>query len=253
MLCYIANETRFKTSVAKWVQIIRDLSNVEEWKYVATNQNPADDASHGNRVCAISKNSRWFKGPEFLWKSENKWPREKVKPLLNDDDLELRKAINVKCATVVSQDSVLVEIENIYSDWVHMKRVVALLLEFISKCKGKKRNKEEIVLSKANNEDRIINVEDLQMAEITIMRLVQEVAFEVEVKELKEVSTNDKISRFERRNLKKCSSLFKLDPFLDKHEILRLGGRLSKSCFDDDGKHPIILPKKGKVIDVIIE
>ena len=176
-----------------------------------------------------------------------------MKPFLKDDELELRKIINVNCATVVSKDSFLVQIENRYSDWVRMKRVVAILLKFASKCRRKKRNKEKIVLSKTNNEDRITNVKDLQMAEITIIRLVQEVAFEVELKELKKVLTDGKISRFEKRNLKKSSSLFKLELFLDQNKIIRVGGRLSRSCFDEECKHPIILPKKGKVIELIIE
>ena len=76
VLGYIAKETRrFKTFVANQVQILRDPSNVEEWKYITTNPNPTGDASHGIHVSTISKNSLWFKGPEFLRKFENEWPR----------------------------------------------------------------------------------------------------------------------------------------------------------------------------------
>eukprot|EP00794_Sanderia_malayensis_P019357 gene19357-21277_t len=92
------------------------------------------------------------------------------------------------------------------------------------------------------------------MAENTIIRLVQAAAFEVELRVLKNVSRDkDEILRGERRILKKASSLFKLDPFLDENGIVRVGGRMKKSCFDEECKHPILLPKKGKVTELVID
>eukprot|EP00794_Sanderia_malayensis_P004021 gene4021-4570_t len=81
-----------------------------------------------------------------------------------------------------------------------------------------------------------------------------EEAFEIELKVLKNVSRDkDEILRGERRILKKASSLFKLDPFLDENGIVRVGGRMKKSCFDEECKHPILLPKKGKVTELVID
>ncbi len=79
VLGYIANETkRFKTFVANRVQVIRDHSEIKEWKYVDTKHNPADDASHGLRASEIAKNSRWFRGPDFLWKLENQCQKKRL-------------------------------------------------------------------------------------------------------------------------------------------------------------------------------
>eukprot|EP00112_Aurelia_sp_Birch-Aquarium-sp1_P003948 Seg1448.2 transcript_id=Seg1448.2/GoldUCD/mRNA.D3Y31 product="hypothetical protein" protein_id=Seg1448.2/GoldUCD/D3Y31 len=188
VLGYIANETRrFRTFVANRVQIIRDHSQIEEWRYVVTKQNPADDASHGIRASNNAKNSRWFRGPEFLWKSENEWPREKAIPLPKEDDPELRKIVKVNSTAVAKNDSLLIELENRYSDWVRMKRVVALLLRFISNCKRKIKNREEkVVLTKSNNADALLTVHDVQTAENKIIRLAQEAAFKVELKRIKE-------------------------------------------------------------------
>ena len=61
VLGYITNEARrFRTFVANRVQLIRDNSEKEVWRYVDTKQNPADDASHGINASNIAKNSRWF-------------------------------------------------------------------------------------------------------------------------------------------------------------------------------------------------
>ena len=48
MLGNIANDTRaFKTFVVNRVHMIQENSNIEQWKYVTSKENPADDASRG--------------------------------------------------------------------------------------------------------------------------------------------------------------------------------------------------------------
>ena len=43
---YIANHTRaFKTFAASRVHMIQENNNVEQWKYVPSKENPADDTS----------------------------------------------------------------------------------------------------------------------------------------------------------------------------------------------------------------
>ena len=48
------------------------------------------------------------------------------------------------------------------------------------------------------------------------------------------------------------SNIFKLDSFLDNHEIIRLGGRISQSRMEYKLKHPVLLPKNGFIASVII-
>ena len=48
VLRYIANEQqRFHVFVVNRVQLIRDHSHLNQWRYVDTKENPADDASRG--------------------------------------------------------------------------------------------------------------------------------------------------------------------------------------------------------------
>ena len=44
-----------------------------------------------------------------------------------------------------------------------------------------------------------------------------------------------------------------LDPFLDKDGIIHVGGRLDNSFINDNCKHPILLPKGGKVTTLFIQ
>lgn len=50
-----------------------------------------------------------------------------------------------------------------------------------------------------------------------------------------------------------ASCLLPLNPFVDKENLLRVGGRLQHSILDPDQKHPIILPAKARVANLIIE
>ena len=52
--------------------------------------------------------------------------------------------------------------------------------------------------------------------------------------------------------MKRSSSLYKLDPFLDEDGLLRVGGRLRQSSAPYEVKHTVILPKKGHVMTLIL-
>ena len=51
----------------------------------------------------------------------------------------------------------------------------------------------------------------------------------------------------------KESQLSNLNLFMDKHGIIRVGGRIRRSGFSHECKYPIILPKKSKVTDLIVQ
>ena len=66
-----------------------------------------------------------------------------------------------------------------------------------------------------------------------------------------EVTDREK-TRARNQTLKKSSALYKLDPFLDKDGLLRVGGRIQRANVPEDVKHPIILPRKGHVTELLI-
>ena len=57
---------RLKTFVANTIQQIKQKTDVQQWRYVATKENPADDASRGLNAARKNSSSRWFQGPSFL-------------------------------------------------------------------------------------------------------------------------------------------------------------------------------------------
>ena len=58
---------RLKVFVANRMQLIYDNSNTNQWHYVYTKSNAADDASRGLDVTNTKKGQRYYNGKAFLW------------------------------------------------------------------------------------------------------------------------------------------------------------------------------------------
>ena len=87
------------------MQLIRDFTSSNQWRYVDTSSNRADDASRGLSGAALLQQQRWIKGPQFLWKPETEWPQQPFAVgEVPDDDPEVRKVVSA--GTMVTDDSV---------------------------------------------------------------------------------------------------------------------------------------------------
>ena len=82
--------------MANRVQLIRDKSNTNQWHYVDTKSNPADDASRGLDVTNTKKAHRWYNGPAFLWQPEESWSLKKDScPSLDESEPEIKHEVKV--------------------------------------------------------------------------------------------------------------------------------------------------------------
>ena len=98
-------------------------------------------------------------------------------------------------------------------------------------------------------EEEFVLVVDLQESENCLIRMIQKRYFKEELKLLKSIKLEGGKAGEKKRKamLKKSSSLRKLNPFIDESGIIRVGGRMQKSILDESVKHPVILPRKGKL------
>ncbi len=122
VLQYIKNTTkRFQTFVANRLAIIHECTSPDEWCYVPTDCNPADDASRGIGAGEIH---RWLEGPEFLRKTEEMWPETQWLPTIDSEDKEVKKEVQV-CTVVVSEKDPVEMIIERYSSWHRAGKAVA--------------------------------------------------------------------------------------------------------------------------------
>ena len=99
----------------------------------------------------------------------------------------------------------------------------------------------------------VLAVIDLQKAKVEILKQIQKGAFSQVLEDLSRSTckTMDDGHRNDR-HLRCTSPLYRLDPFLDEYYLLRVGGRLNKGSFCKDLKHPVILPRKSHITELII-
>lgn len=77
VLSWIQNTNmRLNQFVAYRVSEIRSTTRINSWRYVNTDDNPADDGTKFFSRPALQFDSRWFQGPKFLYQPESEWPQQ---------------------------------------------------------------------------------------------------------------------------------------------------------------------------------
>ena len=256
VLGYINSDAkRFHVYVANRVQQIRDKTSPKQWKYVETEKNPADYASRGMSVKAMSSSNMWWNGPEFLWQQMDTTQDKEEEAIIAEDDPELKKVVS--CLTGVQQLSFIDRL-GCFSEWHHAIRATAVCLRLQKKIKG---NKQDTLKVNADNKKTVkakyvpVTSAELKEAEIEILRQLQEKAFPEETEVLSKPTKQDSskgVGRNKKKVLKKTSVLYKLDPFMDEDGIIRVGGRIRRANIHRDKKHPAIIPKKSHITDLLI-
>ncbi|TKS65175.1 hypothetical protein D9C73_028132 [Collichthys lucidus] len=67
------------------------LTEVNNWRYVDSANNPADDITRGKTLMGLSRPHRWHHGPDFLRYTEDHWPTNPTS-YPETDDGELKKS-----------------------------------------------------------------------------------------------------------------------------------------------------------------
>jgi hypothetical protein len=249
-LGYITNDARrFQVFVANRVQQIRDCTSPDQWNYVETKENPADDASRGLSSQQLNETSRWLTGPAFLWQPDFR-PVEQESWNPAPDDPEVKKANSFVTQTSNAEFPSMVSRIDYFSCWFRAKRAVANCLKLKNRLKNHPKKRNLNITTGRHNQP---SVEDFQRAETAILKMVQEEAFPEEMKILRQVDVSNRKGESKlKASLKGASCLYRLDPFLDPDGVLRVGGRIKRSSLPYHIKHPAVLPRKGHVTTLII-
>ena len=258
VLGYIKNDIRrFHIYVANRVQAIRDVSEPSQWTYIDTSTNPADLATRGITVKVLQE-SDWLRGPSFLKSnSPTTSPIDESDGDIDENDPEVRQEVKVHAISTQRALGLGSERFGRFSEWSTLQRAIAKLImrakRFKIKSEPQTSQHDHETTESGDNDGPTLDAS--KRAEILIIRTAQEEAFADEISVLRRKSGNEPESRQslrERRTVLRKSSLFRLDPFLDKDGVLRVGGRIHRSDLGFEEKHPIILPKKRHMSELLI-
>lgn len=169
VICWLRSDhRRYTPFVAFRIGELLETTSVDEWRWVSTHDNVADEGTKWHKVADMTPASRWFRGPSFLWETEDKWPG----PVTNVGTTteELRRTVLHHAA--LKGESPLQFSR--FSRWKTLLRTTGFVIRFINKARLQTRTKK--------SEMAPLTHEELAAAERMIFRQVQREAFPLEIK-----------------------------------------------------------------------
>ena len=178
---------------------------------------------------------------------------------LPEDDPELKIERKAAAVAVMSanQDDPVDRIIRHHSSWYPLKKCTLWILRYRQKLLQACRKRKEgvakpLVIEKAEP----ISLEEMKSSEKEILKFVQKGSFKEEMSCLLSKKGKDKITIEEniKRSphlVRKSSPIYKIHP-VQVDELLCVGGRLRHALILEEAKHPVLLPKKHHVVELIV-
>ena len=127
-----------------------------------------------------------------------------------------------------------------------MRRTLAYVKKFICRLREKIKRRNS-----SNNTDQeyscVLNVVDIQDAEIIIIKLHQRRYFKDEISILIRMRNGEEVS------IQSSSKISNLDSFIDENEVLCVGGRIKRSNLNTEYVHPILLSGEDIAANLLVE
>lgn len=220
---------RWKTYVANRVSQAQSWLAPEQFRHVPSPFNPADCATRGLYPLELLNHPMWMSGPAWLATPVRNWPATNIR--FDGESNEERRVITFH-ATIPPQDDswhiVDVCLER-SSSLSFLKRLMAWGLTFLHNA----RHRKDIRTG-------WLPAHELSIAMVTCVKRIQQQEFAEDIRRL----TTGRQATIRHR---------KLNPFLDEHGVLRVGGRLCHAALTRGRKHPILLPKSHPFTHLVIE
>ena len=221
-LYWIFNNGEWKQWVQCRVTEVLKLTKKEHWGHVEGTNNPADLGSRGVSASHLRDSQLWWKGPGWLAKGRNEWPKSLV---INESEEvgKERKKINVLGVVVIEAKDISQVVDvNRYSTFGKLLRVTAYVLRFIRNLKDRKEGKELETGNLSVTEIRQAEKHWVQQAQLTLKNDVnfKKIAFQLNIVEMDDVYV--------------CK------------------GRLENADIPIASKYPMYLPREHRLTELII-
>ena len=221
VLAYISSDKgRFHAFVSNRVAFIRSITDVNQWKKVPGKLNPADLVSRGiANVKEFINNKMWTEGPPFLRQDTTNWPQETMEISVPIDDPEIKH----KAATYLTQENETEKTptQKLLESTSDLGKLTLRIAAFLRLKK---------ILMKKEFDTGNITAQEITASELELWKQAQ----------MAHLSDMIDVVR-QNKSVPKSNNLHKMNVFIDKDNLLRIGGRLKNSSLSYDSKHPILL------------
>ena len=221
VLGYIFNETRrFHVYVANRIDRIRRATSPCQWNFVATENNPADQATRYQEAHKIA-DSTWLKGPSTF--------QHNVQEPFSLIDPETDKELKVRTLKMEMTMRAGIGSERFarFSSWQSLVTALANINKLAARFRKGSTTKDFLAYCKE--------------AECFILKTIQQEFYGNEIKCLRD-----------NQPLPRNSSVLPLSPILDGEGLLRVGGRLGRAKLPTGEKTPILVPGKHHIATLLV-
>ncbi|XP_022835506.1 uncharacterized protein LOC111362962 [Spodoptera litura] len=262
VLSWIRSGSRsYKPYVAHRIAAIEEGSTVNDWRWVPTKLNVADDATR-DVPTDFNRDARWYAGPDFLRHPEVTWPVEEKTPVNPTGE---EKTLHVSTEPLVNGLTRALPDPARFSNWNRLRYTAARVLLFIDLLRNHKqyvhyrrtkKNKESDPswrrprqpksLPKGTSQSvpkpkvigaRPVTAEFLRRAEELLMRASQQEAFPQELQDLSREGRVDKNSRISSLSIALVNGTLRLDGRINAAKDI---GPERKNPMILDGDHPVV-------------
>ncbi|XP_055604258.1 uncharacterized protein LOC129752511 [Uranotaenia lowii] len=249
---------KFQQFVSFRISEIQELTNISDWRWIASKQNIADVLTKWGVGPPLHSNSSWFKGPPFLYEPANQWLSENQSLTCTQEEM---KSVFLNYHECHSHKFVI-NVED-FSSLNRLLRVLATVYRFICNLKRKKEQKPiwcvkaekglvKLILANLSTVICPLQQEELLKAEFVLWKNTQLEAFPDETHILSKIESGSR--NLGKPLISKTSPLYQLTPIMDIEGVIRVGGRLAYAeHIPFDKKYPIILPKKHAATRLLIQ
>ena len=155
-------------------EIERGSDPNNDWKYVPSGDNPADEVTKEMRATKFVKSGKWLKGPDFLKLPEEKWPSQNAISMSETDGDEHKDidAIELKLLSVsfviacTSKQSFVIQLINYFSSLHRLKKATVWFLRFGQFLSAKSKGEQFKLLNHPN-------IKELELAEMWLIKFDQ--------------------------------------------------------------------------------
>lgn len=219
------NPDKWKPFVANRVKQICEVISSDSWHYVKSDCNPADCVSRGLTASQLKDHSIWWKGPQWL----STYSCEQEKQLVFETEQESKKIKQVN-VVIEKQESIYEKLLARYSSLSKVINILAWL------------RRPFLLKKNVTKKEQYLTLQEIKQAKYMLIRYMQQEYFYQEINDLKK-----------HKQVNSKSSIFNLNPYLDKDDILRVGGRLRNAYISNDMKYPILVPKNCRFSELLIK
>nr|XP_014095547.2 uncharacterized protein LOC106621290 [Bactrocera oleae] len=234
VLCWLRKDpATLKPFISNRVRRIQELTSPARWHHIRSAHNPVDCASRGITPAELLVHPLWWHGPK---EAEMMYGDSSDVPLSKDEsDVLLAENRNTTKFIVLISHPVYTRRPNghaillteRFSSITRLLGTLAIILRWLRR--------------RRHFRQPVIVAQELEDALYTIIRLEQEEHFANEIRQLTSSS-----------GLSSSSRIIPLNPFLDKNQILRVGGRIQQAELGHDQRFPIILPKSTPLVKLLL-